>query len=90
MRLCVRSAPFLCTVLGVSTVVKLRPVTYINKLSNKQDIGLIAHELQEEYPFLVNGDKDGIEIQSVNYTGVVGILVNEIIILKQRVSALEE
>jgi hypothetical protein len=90
MRLCVRSAPFLCTVLGVSTVVKLRPVTYINKLSNKQDIGLIAHELQEEYPFLVNGDKDGIEIQSVNYTGVVGILVNEIIILKQRVSAPEE
>ena len=71
------------------TVDKLRPVTYINKLSNKQDIGLIAHELQEEYPFLVNGAKDGFETQSVNYTGIIGILVNEIKALKQRVSALE-
>ena len=68
---------------------KLRPVTYINNLSNKQDIGLIAHELQEEYPFLVNGEKDGVETQSVNYTGIIGILVSEIKSLKQRVSALE-
>ena len=69
---------------------KLRPVTYINNLSNNQDIGLIAHELQEQYPFLVHGDKDGIDIQSVNYIGIVGILINEIKILKKRVSTLEE
>ena len=43
---------------------------------------MIAHELHEEYPFLANGDKDGIEIQSVNYTGIMGILVNEIKTLK--------
>jgi hypothetical protein len=90
MKLCVLSAPFLCAVLRFSTVDKLRPVIYINKLSDKQDIGLIAHELQEEYPFLSKGDKDGIEIQSVNYTGMIGILVNEIKTLNQRVSALEE
>jgi hypothetical protein len=69
---------------------KLRPVTYVNHLSNKQDIGLIAHELQEEYPFLVNGEKDGDETQSVNYTGIIGILINEIKLLKKRVSTLEE
>jgi hypothetical protein len=69
---------------------KLRPVTYVNHLSNKQDIGLIAHELQEEYPFLVNGEKDGGETQSVNYTGIIGILINEIKLLKKRVSTLEE
>ena len=41
------------------TVDNLRPVTYKNILSGKQDIGLIAHELQEQYPFLVSGEKDG-------------------------------
>jgi hypothetical protein len=72
------------------SVDKLRPVTYLNNLSNNQDIGLIAHELQEQYPFLVSGEKDGIEKQSVNYTGIIGILINEIKSLKKRVSILEE
>jgi hypothetical protein len=31
----------------------------LNKKSEKQDIGLIAHELKEIYPELVNGEKDG-------------------------------
>ena len=71
------------------SVDKLRPVSYINELTNNQDIGLIAHELQEEYPFLVIGEKDGIEKQSVNYTGIIGILINEIKSLKKRVSIIE-
>jgi hypothetical protein len=32
----------------------LRPVYYDNKKTNKKDIGLIAHEVQKEFPFLVN------------------------------------
>ena len=60
------------------TVDNLRPITYTNKLSGKQDIGLIAHELQEHYPFLVSGEKDGAENQSVNYIGLIGILIKEI------------
>ena len=71
------------------SVDNLRPVSYLNELTNNQDIGLIAHELQEEYPFLVCGEKDGIEKQSVNYTGIIGILINEIKSLKKRVSILE-
>jgi hypothetical protein len=71
------------------TTENLRPVTYINKISGKQDIGLIAHELQEEYPFLVTGEKDGVEMQSVNYNGLIGILIKEIQDLKARVSCLE-
>ena len=67
----------------------LRPVTYINKKSNKRDIGLIAHELQEHYPFLVSGKKDGTEMQSVNYNGLIGILIKEIQELKTRVKNLE-
>jgi len=67
----------------------LKPVTYTNKISGSQDIGLIAHELQEEYPFLVSGEKDGTDIQSVNYNGLIGILIHEIKQLKKRVSELE-
>lgn len=69
---------------------KLNPVTYLNNKSNKQDIGLIAHELQEAYPFLVTGDKDGEHFQSINYTGLIPILIKEVQDLKARVKLLEE
>ena len=68
----------------------LKPVTYINRQSRKKDIGLLAHELQEVYPFLVNGDKDGEKIQSVNYIGLVSILIREIQDLKKEVKFLND
>ena len=68
---------------------KLRPVTYTNKNTKKQDIGFIAHEVQEEFPYLVSGEKDGEKMQSLNYIGLIGILVKEIQELKKRVSILE-
>jgi hypothetical protein len=58
-------------------------VTYTNKNLEKQDIGFIAHEVQEIYPFLVNGEKDGKETQSLNYIGLIGILTKEIQELKK-------
>jgi hypothetical protein len=60
----------------------LRPVSYLNKLSNKYSLGLIAHELQEQYSFLVDGEKDGEKIQSVDYIGIIAILIKEIQELK--------
>ena len=68
----------------------LNPVTYTNTITLKQDVGFIAHELQEVYPFLVNGLKDGEHFQSVNYIGLIGILTKEIQELKERVKILEE
>jgi hypothetical protein len=68
----------------------LNPISYINKQTNKQDIGLIAHELQEYYPELVSGVKDGDELQSVNYTGLIPILINEIKLLKNDIKFLKE
>jgi hypothetical protein len=64
------------------TISNLRPVKYLNKQTNKNDFGLIAHELQLEYPDLVSGTKDGTEYQSVNYTGLISILIKEIQDLK--------
>jgi hypothetical protein len=72
------------------TIDHLKPVNYTNTQSGKQDIGLIAHELQEVYPFLVIGEKDGEHLQSINYTGIIGILIKEIQDLKKEVQLLRE
>ena len=71
------------------SVDNLKPVSYTNTLSDKQDIGFIAHEIQEEFPYLVTGKKDGEQYQSVNYTGLIGVLVHEIQLLKKEVVGLK-
>jgi predicted acyltransferase (DUF342 family) len=68
---------------GNFKVDNLNPVHYYNRLTDSSDIGFIAHEVQDEYPYLVKGEKDGNEYQSLNYNGIIGILVNEIKELKK-------
>jgi hypothetical protein len=68
----------------------LNPITFKYKTDKKQSIGLIAHELQEDFPFLVEGEKDGEKTQTVNYIGLIGVLIKEIQELKKRVKTLEE
>jgi cytoskeletal protein CcmA (bactofilin family) len=68
---------------------KLRPVSYFNKLTNDNEIGFIAHEVQEVFPHLVHGEKDGDQYQSLNYPGIIALLVNEIQWLKREVVALK-
>lgn len=68
---------------------QLRPVVYTKNNQSKKEIGFIAHELQEHYPDSVSGSKDGEVMQHVNYNHIIGILVNEIQMLKKRVSKLE-
>jgi hypothetical protein len=68
---------------------KLNPVSYYNKLALKQDIGFIAHEVQEEFPELVIGEKDGESNQALNYSGLIPILVKEVKDLKQREETLK-
>ena len=63
----------------------LRPVTYMNKSLGKPDIGFIADEVQEQIPFLVNGNKDDINYQTLNYNGLIGILTKEIQDLKKEI-----
>jgi hypothetical protein len=52
-------------------------------------MGLIAHELQEVFPFLVHGEKDGKDYQSINYTGLIPLLINEIQNLKKEIQILK-
>ena len=71
------------------SVDSLNPIQYTNLLSGKKDLGFIAHEVQEVFPNLVEGEKDGEEYQSLNYTGLIAVLVKEIQDLKKRVAILE-
>lgn len=73
----------------VFVIDKLRPVSYYNKILNKNDVGFIAHEVQEIFPFLVNGEKDGRENQSMNYIGLISILIKEVKELKLQHSILQ-
>ena len=72
------------------SVDKLNPVTFKFKKDGKESIGLIAHELQEFYPFLVEGEKDGENIQRVNYIGLIGVLIREVQELKREVQELKQ
>ena len=71
------------------SVDNLKPIKYLNKRSGATEIGFIAHELQEVFPYLVTGEKDGPETQTVNYIGLIGVLVQEIQKLKAEVLELK-
>jgi hypothetical protein len=68
----------------------LRPVIYNKKgLNGKKEIGLIAHEVEEIYPYLVDGDKDGEKMQGIHYTGIIPILIKEIKEMKKEIEYLK-
>lgn len=68
----------------------LKPVKYFNTKTNNEEVGFIAHEVQEVFPFLVHGEKDGEKTQTLNYIGLIGVLVKEIQDLKKEVKDLKE
>jgi len=61
----------------------LNPCSYYNTLLQKEEVGFLAHEVQEKFPFLVSGEKDGEQHQALNYIGIIGLLVKEIKALKR-------
>lgn len=67
----------------------LRPVKYYQTQSERNDIGFLAHELQQYYPDLVEGEMDGAQMQSVNYNGILALLVNEVKQLKQNIKHMQ-
>jgi uncharacterized protein (TIGR03437 family) len=71
------------------SVDNLKPIKYFNKKSKKEEIGFLAHEVQESFPCLVTGKKDGEGLQTLNYIGLIGILTKEIQCLKADVAELK-
>jgi hypothetical protein len=68
----------------------LKPVTYFNKNTQKQEMGFIADEVQQIFPFLVDGEKDGENIQSLNYIGLIALLVKELQDIKKELNFLKQ
>lgn len=59
------------------------------KVNGKQDIGVIAHELQDIEPDAVTGEKDAVEMQGVDYSKLVPKLVAAVQYLATEVERLK-
>lgn len=70
---------------ALETINSLRGVNFIWKNSQEPSIGVIAQELQQVLPQLV---KDG-EIKSVNYNGLIGVLIEAVKELSAEVKELK-
>lgn len=71
------------------TIDDLKPIEY-DFMGRFHDMGFLAHEVQEIFPFLVSGNKDDNNLQSIKYNSFIALLVKEIQDLKKRVAFLEK
>ena len=70
------------------SVDELKPVSYFNTLSGKEDIGFLAQDVEEIFPFMVSGTSDG--YKNLNYLSMIGILVKEVQCLKNEIRLLKK
>ena len=68
----------------------LNPIKYTFTNTGEDHMGFFAHEVQEQIPFLVSGEKDGKTAQSINYNGFIALLVKEVQDLKKENRELKE
>lgn len=74
---------------GLYLVSKIKVYDYEWKADNSRMNGVIAHELQEVVPYAVTGEKDAKEMQQVDYSKLVPILVQAIQELKAEIEILK-
>jgi hypothetical protein len=74
---------------GLDLVSAIKTYDYEWKADNTRAYGVIAHEFAEVLPYAVHGEKDGEQMQGVDYSKIVPILVKAIQELEARVKQLE-
>ena len=74
---------------GLDLVSKIPVYDYKWKADDSRSYGVMAHELEEVLPQAVTGDKDAEEMQSVDYSKIVPLLVKSIQELSAKLEALE-
>jgi len=74
---------------GLDRLNKLNPVQFDWKKSQETDEGFIAHEVQEIVPYVVKGEKDGEEIQTMDYGKLTPLLVKAIQEQQAQIDALQ-
>lgn len=72
---------------GLEQVSKINVYDFKFKNSSNRMDGVLAHELQEVLPFAVTGIKDGKDMQSVDYSKIVPVLVQAIKELNAKLEA---
>ena len=74
---------------GLDLVSKIPVYNYKWKADESRSYGVMAHELEEVLPQAVSGEKDAEEMQSVDYSKIVPLLVKSIQELSAKLEALE-
>jgi hypothetical protein len=74
---------------GLEMVSKIPVYDYKWKAEDSRSYGVMAHELAEVLPDAVTGDKDAKEMQGVDYSKIVPLLVKSIQELSAKLEALE-
>jgi|TARA_Y100000022_G_scaffold62165_1_gene53299 hypothetical protein len=74
---------------GLGKVSKIPVYDFKWKVDNSSSYGVMAHELQDILPDAVSGEKDGEEMQGVDYSKIVPLLIKSIQELEAKVKILE-
>ena len=74
---------------GLDKVSKIPVYDFKWKIDDSSSYGVMAHELQEVLPDAVSGEKDAEEMQGVDYSKIVPLLIKSIQELEARVKTLE-
>ena len=74
---------------GLDKVSKIPVYDFKWKVDDSRSYGVMAHELQEVLPDAVSGEKDAEEMQGVDYSKIVPLLIKSIQELEARVKTLE-
>lgn len=72
---------------GVDIVNLLKVYDYQWKSDNSRSYGVLAHELQSVIPYAVTGVKDGEQMQGVDYSKLVPVLIKAIQELKSQIDS---
>ena len=75
---------------GLEIVNKINVYDYKWKSNNSRMDGVLAHELAEVLPYAVHGIKDGEEMQGVDYSKIVPVMVQAIKELKSEIDLLKQ
>jgi hypothetical protein len=74
---------------GLDLISKIKTYDYKWKSNKSRSYGVLAHELQEVLPYAVTGEKDNEQMQQVDYSKLVPILVQAIKELKAEIEILK-
>ena len=72
---------------SLSKLMNIRGVSYVKKASNQPEIGVIAQEVERQYPELIRNRDDG--MKTVNYNGLIGVLIESVKQLSSEIDILK-